>query len=62
MSETTNDLIDRAEALGLRADVLMAARRYCGLCDLWVPARQTVCRACGADTDRPMKGGSRENV
>ena len=27
-------------------------KRYCGPCDKWVPAKDTVCKACGADTDR----------
>jgi len=27
-------------------------QRYCGMCDKWVPANETVCKACGADTDR----------
>jgi DnaJ-class molecular chaperone len=26
-------------------------RRYCMPCDKWVPWRETVCKACGADTD-----------
>lgn len=26
-------------------------RRYCGMCDKLVPARERECRACGADTD-----------
>lgn len=25
-------------------------KRYCECCEKWVPARQTVCKACGADT------------
>jgi hypothetical protein len=25
-------------------------KRYCELCDRWVPAKQTVCKACGAPT------------
>lgn len=28
------------------------AQRYCGMCDKWVPARETECRACGAATDK----------
>lgn len=26
------------------------AVRYCEMCDKWVSARQTVCKACGAPT------------
>ena len=29
----------------------MIRARYCGPCDRWVPARERVCRQCGADTD-----------
>lgn len=28
-----------------------ARQRYCGPCDRYVPARETVCKECGADTD-----------
>ena len=27
-------------------------KRYCGPCDKWVPAKETICKACGADTDK----------
>lgn len=30
------------------------AKRYCGMCDKWVPARETVCKACGADTEKAI--------
>jgi hypothetical protein len=26
--------------------------RYCGPCDKWVSSKQTVCKACGADTEK----------
>lgn len=32
---------------------VMARSRYCEMCDTWVPANQTECRACGADTVNP---------
>jgi RNA polymerase subunit RPABC4/transcription elongation factor Spt4 len=25
-------------------------KRYCEMCDKWVPAKQTTCRECGAST------------
>jgi hypothetical protein len=28
------------------------AVRYCGMCDKYVSAKQTVCKACGADTEK----------
>jgi uncharacterized paraquat-inducible protein A len=28
-------------------------QRYCPMCDVWVPARETVCVACGMTTERP---------
>jgi hypothetical protein len=28
------------------------AKRYCPMCDKWVPATQRECKACGADTER----------
>ena len=31
-----------------------AKRRYCIGCDKWVPAKQTVCHACGAYTERAL--------
>lgn len=31
-------------------------KRYCGPCDKWVPAAQTTCKACGADTDKAEQG------
>ena len=30
-------------------------KRYCGMCDKWVPARETECKACGARTDKAVK-------
>ena len=27
-------------------------KRYCELCDRWVAAKQTVCKACGAPTSK----------
>jgi rRNA maturation endonuclease Nob1 len=30
-------------------------KRYCGACDVWVPASQTICKACGADTEKAAK-------
>ena len=30
----------------------MTKRRYCGMCDKWVPANQRECKSCGADTDK----------
>ena len=27
--------------------------RYCEMCDVWVPASQTTCRACGGQTSKP---------
>ncbi len=30
-------------------------KRYCGMCDKWVPAKETVCKACGADTDKALR-------
>lgn len=32
------------------ATVEPKAVRYCGMCDKWVSAKQTICKACGADT------------
>ena len=41
----------------LECDLQLAAslarverRRYCELCDTWLPVSQTTCRACGAPT------------
>jgi len=31
---------------------LPVAKRYCEMCDTWVSARQTECKACGASTVR----------
>lgn len=31
------------------------AVRYCGMCDRWVSAKQTTCKACGADTYKAEK-------
>ncbi len=28
------------------------AKRYCPMCDKWVPARETVCKACGIETEK----------
>ena len=39
-----------AELAALRA-ALSPRRRYCGPCDRFVPARETECRRCGADTE-----------
>lgn len=30
----------------------MRTKRYCGLCDRWVPAREYECKLCGAKTDK----------
>jgi hypothetical protein len=29
--------------------------RYCPMCDKWVPKSETVCKACGMDTERGDK-------
>lgn len=31
---------------------MKAKKRYCGMCDKWVPAQETECKACGALTDK----------
>lgn len=31
------------------------AKRYCPMCDKWVPAREVVCKACGMDTEKAAK-------
>lgn len=43
-------LIDIAADL-VKANTLPVRRRYCGPCDKWVPASETECKACGADTE-----------
>ena len=30
------------------------SKRYCPMCDKWVPAKQTECKACGADTEKAI--------
>ena len=30
-------------------------RRYCPMCDKWVPASERECKACGADTMKAAK-------
>ena len=30
-------------------------RRYCEMCDKWVPARQTECKECGMPTVKAAK-------
>jgi hypothetical protein len=34
-------------------------KRYCGMCDEWVPARHLTCPRCGADTDLAAPGDDR---
>ena len=29
------------------------AKRYCPMCEKWLPARETVCKACGMPTEKP---------
>lgn len=31
-------------------------KRYCEMCDRWVPAKQTTCKACGAATVKAERG------
>ncbi len=30
-------------------------KRYCPMCDKWVPARETVCKACGQPTEKEQR-------
>lgn len=32
----------------------MPKRRYCEMCDKWVPTRETECKACGAQTSKAV--------
>jgi hypothetical protein len=36
--------------------------RYCGMCDVWVPARHLECPDCGAATDKALRGFSAEEL
>ncbi len=40
-----------AEYRALLTKSLGESVRYCPMCDVWVPRRQTVCRACGMATE-----------
>jgi rRNA maturation endonuclease Nob1 len=46
---TKLDTINRRIA---QMDELIANKRYCPMCEKWVPMRQTECKACGMPTDR----------
>jgi predicted amidophosphoribosyltransferase len=41
-------------SVGVRA--LAVKRRYCPMCDVWLPVRETTCRACGQPTEPAAEG------
>lgn len=40
----------------------MSTKRYCEMCDIWVSARQTECKRCGAPTVKAIKAKADPNL
>lgn len=46
---------EEAVAAGKKGGSATKHRRYCEMCDAWVPQRETSCVACGASTVRAVR-------